>query len=166
MTVASLVGRRLPSADLPSTDGGTVNLSDIKGRLVLFIYPYTGRPNHPDPPGWDHIPGAHGSTPQARGFSEAYTEFQKFGMKVFGMSFQNSDWQREFVQRTSLAFPLLSDCDRRMASALGLETFKAGPEVYLSRRALVISDGLITHDFYPVRNPALNARDVLEVLRA
>ena len=104
MTVASLVGRRLPSADLPSTDGGTVNLSDIKGRVVLFIYPYTGRPDHPDPPGWDHIPGAHGSTPQARGFSEAYTEFQKFGMKVFGMSFQNSDWQREFVQRTSLPF--------------------------------------------------------------
>ena len=82
------------------------------------------------------------------------------------MSFQESDWQLEFVERTSLAFPLLSDRERRLASALGLETFKAGAEDYLSRRALVISDGLITHDFYPVRDPALNAGEVLQVLGA
>ena len=66
---------RLPDVALPATDGTTVNPGLLRGRVVIFVYPYTGKPGVPDPPGWDQIFGAHGSTPQALAFSRLYPEF-------------------------------------------------------------------------------------------
>jgi peroxiredoxin len=163
--VASLVGVKLPEVALTATNGEQINLSKLPGRLVLFIYPYTGVPGIPDPEGWDDIPGAHGSTPQALAFSYRYAEFEKLDVKVFGLSLQRSEWQSEFVQRTQLALPLLSDEKATFCKALGLETFQAGRENYLVRRAFIVEHGIITHDFYPVIKPATNADDVLKVLQ-
>ena len=46
---------RLPDVDLPSTDDTRVNPGLIRGRAVIYVYPYTGKPGVPDPPGWDSI---------------------------------------------------------------------------------------------------------------
>jgi peroxiredoxin len=161
VTVASLVGQRLPDLLLPATSGDQVNLSKHKGRMVVFLYPYTGKPGTPDPEGWDSIAGAHGSTPQALGFSMLYDEFQKLDMKVFGISFQASAWQAEFVKRNALRFALLSDEQRQFSSALRLETFKAGHQDFLCRRTFVVSNGIVRQDFYLVRDPASNAAEIL-----
>src|SRR6185436_3508127 len=103
-----LIGRLLPDLDLPSTDGFAFNPSTAKGVSVIFCFPYTGRPGFPNPPDWDSIPGAHGSTPQAQAFSMRHDEFKKLDIKVFGLSCQDTAWQCEFVKRTSLRVPLLS----------------------------------------------------------
>ncbi len=157
-----LIGSHLPQITLPSTDGFPHTL---KQRSVIFFYPYTGKPGQADPEGWHTIPGAHGSTPQALAFSEAFEEFARFNVAIFGISFQSREWQLEFVNRNNLRFPLLSDADRKLSSALGLETFRAGTQDYLVRRTIIAADGVITHDFYPVPVPAQNAANVLKALQ-
>src|ERR1700733_11637124 len=50
-----LTGAKLPDIALPATDGRMVNLSKLKGRTVLYVYPRTGVPGVDAPPGWDQI---------------------------------------------------------------------------------------------------------------
>jgi hypothetical protein len=66
--VQHLIGRRLPDIDLSSTDDFTFNPPAAKGTIVVFCFPYTGRPMF-QIRDWDSIPGARGSTPQAQPFS-------------------------------------------------------------------------------------------------
>jgi peroxiredoxin len=166
MADRTVVGASLPDIALPSTQGTPVTLASVKGTSVLFIYPYTGRPGHPNPLGWDDIPGAHGSTPQALCFSKSYDEFQTLHVKVFGLSFATHEWQQDFASRNNLRYALLSDHGRTFAAALNLSTFKAGGENYLTRRCFIIRDGVVIHDIFPVTSPAENAHDVLRILKA
>lgn len=39
-----LLDLALPSVPLEATDGRTIDLSAIGGRLVLYVYPMTGKP--------------------------------------------------------------------------------------------------------------------------
>ena len=56
-TADHLLGMKVPSIPLPSTDGETVMISTLAGKTVLYIYPRTGRPGEPNPEGWDATPG-------------------------------------------------------------------------------------------------------------
>jgi peroxiredoxin len=163
--VASLVGLPLPDMDLQANDGSWVNLARLSGTTTLFCYPFTGRPGHPNPPGWDNILGAHGSTPQALAFSKIYSQFENLHVKVFGLSFLSTEWQHDFASLNHLAFPLLSDESQDFSKALQLETFVAGPAKYLSRRSMIIENGTIRHDMFPVVRPEENALDMLAVLK-
>ena len=70
-------------------DRGTqVNFAQLSGRSIVYCYPWTGRPGLPNPPGWDDIPGAHGSTPQTEGFRDLYAGFRRSDAAVFGLSTQ------------------------------------------------------------------------------
>ena len=159
----TLIGAKFPNISLPSTDGST---HIVHTHSVVFFYPYTGKPGHPDPEGWDNILGAHGSTPQALAFSKAYAEFQKHNVNIYGVSFQTTVWQQEFVTRHNLPFPLLSDVERKLSLALNLRTFKAGANDYLVRRTLIVNNAVITHDLSPVPNPERNAADVLKAVQS
>jgi peroxiredoxin len=164
--VEHLVGVKLPDTGLVATDGRMINPALEKGVCVFFCYPYTGRPGWPDPAGWDDIAGAHGSTPQALGFSEAYGKYQKLGVKVFGVSFQDVFWQSEFAKRNSLKVALLSDHSRKFANGLQLETFQAGAEDYLKRVTLIAVDGTITNHRFPVYVPEKDAEETLGLIES
>jgi peroxiredoxin len=47
---------------LPSTDDVLINLAELPGRTVVYIYPMTGVPGVEQPEGWDLVPGARGCT--------------------------------------------------------------------------------------------------------
>lgn len=161
-----LVGRRMPSVDLEATSGSPVNPAKILGPAVLFCYPYTGRPGFADPPNWDHIPGAHGSTAQALAYSAAYGQFRRLGVKLYGVSFLDTEWQRDFVTRNGLTYRLLSDASRQLASRLGLPFFETGGRAYLQRMTFIIHDGVIIAMRFPVTEPERDAEMVLEMLQA
>ena len=158
-------GLALPNIALASTDGGVVNLRAVPGVVVAFVYPWTGRPGLPNPPRWDDIAGAHGSTPEAEGFRDLYAKFAAQGAKVVGISSQDSGHQREFALRTRLPFPLLSDAAFAFADALNLPRFETGGETYLKRLTIAAEAGRIVKAFYPVHPPDLHAAEVLAWLR-
>ena len=153
-------GKHLPDLELATTSDRPVNFARLAGRAVVYCYPFTGRPGLPDPPGWDVIPGAHGSTPQAAGFRDLYQGFLQAEAGVYGVSTQSISYQREFAQRLALPFPLVSDEALRLQRALKLPTFAAGGIAYLKRLTLVIDNGRIERIFYPVAAPAAHAREV------
>jgi peroxiredoxin len=154
-------GLALPDLPLPSTHAASVNLFLRAGRAIVFVYPWAGRPGIPNPPGWDEIPGAHGSTPQAAGFRDLHGEFEARGVGVFGLSGQSQSEQRELAMRLGLPFALLWDERLRFADALRLPRFETGCATYLSRLTLIVSDGYIEAVFYPVHPPDTHAVEVL-----
>jgi len=154
-------GTALPSLALPATDGSNVDLAALQGRSVVIVYPWTGRPGHPNPPDWDVIPGAHGSTPELEGFRDRHKDFMRLGVRLFGLSHQTTEYHEELVARIALTFPILSDEEGRFAAVLRLPSFATGGETYLKRLTLVIKDGRIETVFYPVRDPARHAAEVL-----
>ena len=92
-----------------------------------------------------------------------YEEFKKLGIKVFGLSFQDTARQCEFVKRTSLRVTLLSDQKKLFSNALGLPTFKAGAQDYLRRITFVSKDGFTTHVRYPIEVPENDAAETLKL---
>lgn len=161
-----LAGSRLPDIALPSTSGGAVNIAEIGApRAVIFAYPRTGRPNQLMPEGWDAIPGARGCTPQTCAFRDLHHAFSALGTQVYGLSTQETDDQREMVERLHVPFPVLSDARLQAASLLGLPTFEVEGMTLLKRLTLMIRNGLIEHVFYPVFPPNESADTALEWLR-
>jgi peroxiredoxin len=154
-------GLAMPNIALPTTAGRKVSFGRHQQRAVVFFYPWTGRPGVANPPNWDMIAGAHGSTPQAQDFGEFYSAFAAMGAGVFGVSTQSTDYQRELVERLRLPFELVSDAERKLKNAAKLPTFETGGVVYLRRLTLVLRDGRIERVFYPVHPPDVHAREVL-----
>jgi peroxiredoxin len=154
-------GLVLPDIQLPTTGSTTFNLARAKGRTVVVIYPWTGVMGLANPPNWDLIPGAHGSTPELEGFSHLYTAFTGLGIEVFAVSAQAVDYQQDLKQRVCLPFDLASDATHLLQAQLQLPTFETGGVQYLERLTLVSSNGRLERVFYPVHPPDTHARDVL-----
>jgi peroxiredoxin len=161
-----LPGRALPGIALASTAGRSVDLSALKGRTVVYCYPRTGEPDKDPPRGWDEIPGARGCTPQSCAFRDHYRELRELGVaNLFGLSTQDTDYQRAAAQRLHLPFELLSDEKLEFARALKLPTFRVGGMTLTKRLTLIVRDGVIEHVFYPVFPPDRNASAVIAWLR-
>lgn len=159
-----IAGTRLPDVALPATFGAAVNLARFQERAVVFVYPFTGTPGKANPPDWDKIPGAHGSTPEAEGFRDSYAAFQVKGYEVFGVSGQTTEAQQAFAERNGISFQLLSDAKFTFADALKLPRFTAGRHSYLHRLTLIVRDGVIYRCIYPVHPPHTHAAHLLTEL--
>jgi peroxiredoxin len=156
-----LPGLELPSLPLPSS-AGPVDLAELaRERLVLYVYPRTGRPGQPSLPGWDEIPGARGCTPQSCAFRDHAAELAELGARVAGLSAQSLDDQVEFAERNRMPFPVVSDERLELARALRLPTFEVEGLTLYKRVTLVAERGRIAKAFYPVFPPDRNAEDVL-----
>ena len=162
-----LAGARIASVALQATSGGTVDLSTLRGRTVVYAYPRTGRPGVDNPDGWDMIPGARGCTPQACSFREHFAELKTLGVDhLFGLSTQDPDYQREAAERLHLPFAILSDQHLQLTSAMNLPTFETAGMTLLRRFTLIVDEGAVTHVFYPVFPPDRSASDVVYWLKA
>ena len=157
-------GTRLPDVALEATRGAAVNLARYQERAVVFVYPMTGTPGVPNPPRWDEIAGAHGSTPEAEGFRDLQEQFELLGFEIFGLSAQHLGAQREFADRAGIGYLLLSDEKLAFADALGLPRFETGGSTYLSRLTFIVRNGVIYRTVYPVLRPDTHARDLLAEL--
>jgi peroxiredoxin len=162
-----LAGMRLPDLALPATEGSAVNLSKLKGRTVVYIYPRTGVPGQALPTGWDAIPGARGCTPQSCSFRDHFGELKRLGVaQLYGLSTQDTAYQQEAASRLHLPFAILSDEKLAFAHALKLPTFTVDGMTLIKRMALVIDDGVIIKAFYPVFPPDKSAEQVIAWLQA
>ncbi len=160
-----LVGMMLPNLTLESS-AGPVSLRELGlDRLALYVYPRTGRPGEPSPPGWDAIPGARGCTPESCAFRDHAAELSELGSSLAGLSAQPLDEQVEFAERNHIAYPVLADPELRLGRALRLPTFDAAGMTLYKRITLVIEACAIATVFYPVFPPDKNAEEVVAWLR-
>ena len=145
-----LNGAKLISIPLHATDNSLIDLSKMSGTTVVFIYPMSGVPGVELPAGWDDIPGARGCTPQACSYRDKYSEVKKYVDNLFGLSVQNTAYQRELKLRVGLPYEILSDSDLIFAGALKLPTFEVHGMLLLKRLTLIIINGVIVNHHYPV----------------
>lgn len=117
-------------------------------------------------PDGDQIPGARGCTPQSCAFRDHFGELARLGVAhLYGLSTQDTAYQREAATRLHLPFALLSDEKLALTKALKLPTFSVAGMTLLKRMALVVDDGRITKVFYPVFPPDKNAAEVIAWLQ-
>jgi peroxiredoxin len=161
-----LLGMQVADVNMDATDGSSVSLATLQGRTVLFAYPRTGVPGEPAlAEDWDMIPGARGCTPQSCAFRDLYAELRAAGAAyVFGLSTQDTHYQKEAAVRLHLPFPLLSDAGLRLTRSMRLPTMDVAGQVLLKRFALLLHDGCVERVWYPVFPPDRNAQDVLAEL--
>jgi peroxiredoxin len=162
-----LPGMRVPEIELAATDGSAVRLDQLAGLTIVFAYPWTGRPGQALlADGWDLIPGARGCTPETCAFRDLHSELLAAGAAaVFGLSTQDTAYQRELAKRLHLPFSVLSDAGLELVRALELPTFEVAGRTLIKRLTLKIRDGAIEHVWYPVFPPDTHASEVLRALK-
>jgi peroxiredoxin Q/BCP len=105
-----------------------VRLADLlaQGPLILYFYPA------------DFTPGC---TSEACSIRDLHEELIAAGMRVVGVSPQDSATHARFRARHDLPFPLLADIDKRVIKAYGID----GPVGLGVRRAtfLILPDGRV-----------------------
>jgi peroxiredoxin len=160
-----LDGMTLPDVALPVVGSGESFALRRDGLLVVFVYPRTGTPGQPNPPGWDEIPGARGCTPHSCAFRERHFALTGLGATVAGLSAMDPGEQAAFAEREQLPYPLLNDGPLQLSDELGLPTFEVCGMTLYKRLALIARDGRVEKVFYPVFPPDRNASDVEAWLR-
>jgi len=99
------VGDTAPAFTLTDADGGTVKLSDFKGRkVIVYFYPAASTP---------------GCTKQACAFRDSLAELNDVGIDVVGISPDKPEKLAKFRDAEQLTFPLLSDPEKSVLTAWG-----------------------------------------------
>ncbi len=96
-------GDHAPDFTLPTDDGSTVSLSDLRGRkVIVYFYPAAMTP---------------GCTKQACDFTDSFASLQAAGYDVLGISPDAPAKLAKFRARDGLTITLLSDADRSVMKA-------------------------------------------------
>jgi len=161
-----LLGQMLPQLTLDSSQGPQSLRALAQDRVVLYIYPRSGRPGRVIGAEWDAIPGARGCTPQSCGFRDHAAELAELDARVAGLSAQPLEDQVELAERLHIAYPVLADPERKLGAALQLPTFEFEGMTLYKRVTLVAEACAIAKVFYPVFPPDENAANVVEWLRS
>jgi peroxiredoxin Q/BCP len=99
------VGTKAPEVTLPRDGGGTVSLSDFRGKaVVLYFYPKDD---------------TSGCTKEAIGFSERAAEFEAVGAAVIGVSKDSVASHDKFKAKHALNFILASDDGNTVTESFG-----------------------------------------------
>ena len=159
-----LIGMKLPDIDLLATDGSVVNLSAQKRKTVVYCYPMTGKPGIPLPEGWDEIPGARGCTPQSCSFRDHHSELSALDADVFGLSTQNTEYQKEMAERLHLPFLVLSDANFKFCEVMRLPTFEVSGMRLLKRVTMIAENNSVIGVHYPIFPSDSDANWVIDQL--
>ncbi|MEP0765044.1 MAG: redoxin domain-containing protein [Fimbriimonadia bacterium] len=137
------VGDTAPDFQLPDQNGTMHSLKQLRGNWVaLAFYPKSM---------------TSGCTVQNRSLSQHLAAFEKLGVRVFGVSVNTVEDQKQFCDKEGLKHTLLADPDGTAATAYGVMT-KAG---VASRTTIVIApDGRVAQVFEKV-DPAKDAEQIL-----
>ncbi len=112
---------KAPDFSLPDSEGNKVLLSDYSGKRVLLVfYPADDSPV---------------CTTQLCSYRDNYTEFTKRGLTILGISTDTIDSHKQFGEKNSLPFILLSDHEKEVSQLYDTIAFLG-----ISQRAYVLID--------------------------
>jgi len=142
-------GEKAPDFALPDETGTERKLGDLlaDGPVVLYFYPAAMTP---------------GCTKESCHFRDLKAEFAEVGAQPVGISADNVDKQKQFSDKYTFDFPLLSDPDKTVAKEFGVKR-GIGPN---KRTTFVIDgDGTVLEVIKSELNMNSHADRALEVLR-
>lgn len=148
-------GDTAPDFTMPTDGGGTVRLSDLKGKpVILYFYPKDDTP---------------GCTKEACGFRDSLPDFSGAGATVIGVSKDTVAKHDKFKAKYDLTFPLASDEDGAVCEAYGtwVEKSMYGRKYVGIDRAtfLIDGDGKLAKIWRKVKVPG-HVEDVLAAVKS
>ncbi len=139
---------------LPATGGGIFNLAAACGKsLVIYFYPK------------DNTPGC---TMESQQFRDLYTEFQKAGCEVVGISRDSLKSHENFKAKFGLPFALLSDTEETVCEQFGVIKLKNmyGKQVRGIERSTFVLDkhGVLRREWRGVKADG-HAKEVISFVK-
>ena len=147
------VGQKAPDFSLPDQNGNDVSLSDFSGKkVVLWFFPKASTP------GW---------TIEGQGFRDELKNFKKKNVVVLGMSADSIKRQKNFCDKESFDFPILSDENKTILKdygAWGIKKMYGREYEGIYRYTYVIDEKGIIEKAYEKVSVKTHAKDVLAEL--
>jgi thioredoxin-dependent peroxiredoxin len=144
---------KAPYFSLQNQDDNTVTLQDFAGKwLIVYFYPKDDTP---------------GCTKEACNFRDTYTNIQKLGAELVGISKDSVKSHKKFADKFNLNFNLLADESTETTKAFGawgLKKFMGREYEGINRNTYVINpSGEIIKEFLGV-NPTQHSSEIVEFL--
>jgi len=147
-------GDPVPDVKLEGMEGKPVSPADFKGqKLVIYFYPKDD---------------TSGCTREAQDFTALAQDFEKAGTWILGVSKDDAEKHRKFIDKYDLSVPLATDADGSVCEAFGTWVQKSmyGRKYMGIDRAtfLVDRDGVVKRVWRKVKVPG-HAQEVLTAAR-
>lgn len=151
--VDSLVGAAIPRLH---------TLDPVTDQPLTVVYCYPGNAF----PGAEEVPGGIGCTLESCTYRDRLGEFAALGAAVVGVSTQRPSEQADFAAANGIRFPLLSDADLELTTALRLPTFRAGGTTRLRRLTLVVDHHRVVRaTVFPIPDVTGSVEEALRLVR-
>jgi thioredoxin-dependent peroxiredoxin len=141
-------GKRLPAFTMLDEDGAKLTPKDLRTPCVLYFYPKDDTP---------------GCTKEACGIRDAWADFERAGLQVYGVSADDAESHRKFREKYGLPFPLLT-ADTGTLERLGVWKEKSmyGKRFMgISRETLLVGEDGTVLKHYPKVKPEEHAGEIL-----
>jgi len=153
LRVADLVGTAVPPLSRDPLAAASYT--------VLYCYPGTALA------GIDGIPGGPGCTLESCTYRDRLADFAALGARVVGVSTQLPEEQARFAAESRIQFPLVSDADLSLTTALRLPTFRLQGVTRLKRLTLVVDqERVVRGTLFPIRDVTGSVEDALALVRS
>ena len=99
-------GEKLPNINLLIDEDKNISTNELKGKfLIIYFYPKDDTP---------------GCTKEAIEFSSFKKEFDKLDINLIGVSKDNIQKHKKFIEKNNINFPLASDINGSICDAFGV----------------------------------------------
>ncbi len=144
MTTIPEQGQQLPNVSFITEDERKLTSSDLRGqKTILYFYPKDDTP---------------GCTKEACSFRDRMGDYQRAGLRVYGVSLDSPESHRKFREKYKLNFPLLTDEGGEAAKALGV----LGDRGVANRVTFLLDPVGRVAKVYPDVSPESHADEILE----